>query len=78
MDEFTKNVLVMQISLLKQQIAAIESVVLTASAPAYEKPATSKADSRVLSERMDKEIGELFEQLKPSVADTLLDGESQP
>lgn len=69
MDDFTKNVLVMQISLLKQQIAAIESVIITASAPKFEKPITSGTDSRVFSDQMDKEIGELFEQLKPNVTD---------
>jgi len=68
----------MQISLIKQQIAAVESVVLASSAPKYEKPPASPGDSRVLSERMDKEIGDLFEQLKPSVADSLLDGEVAP
>jgi hypothetical protein len=67
MDDFTKNVLVMQISLLKQQIAAIESVILAATAPKFEKPITSGADSRVFSDQMDKEIGELFEQLKPTI-----------
>ena len=71
MDDFTKNVLVMQIALLKQQIQAIESVILTASAPVIEKPVTRGNDSRVLSDAVDKEIGELFEQLKPATTDSL-------
>lgn len=78
MDDFTKNVILMQISLMKQQLAALESVVLAASAPKYEKPPASQGDARVLSERMDKEIGDLFEQLKPNVSDSIFDGEVAP
>jgi len=65
MDDVTKQLLLTQISLAKQQLTAIESFIIAITAPVVARPVASRKDTHTVSDKIDEEIGAMFESIKP-------------
>lgn len=65
MDEITKTFLLTQLSLAQAQLTAIQSMILAATAPAIDRPLRSSKESHTISDKIDEEIGAMFESIKP-------------
>lgn len=65
MDDVTKQLLLTQITLAKQQLTAIETFIVAITAPLVARPVASRKDPRSVSDKIDEEIGAMFESIKP-------------
>jgi hypothetical protein len=64
-DDVTKQLLLTQILLAKQQLSALESFITTLTAPRVPRPVTSRRDGSTVSDKIDEEIGAMFDTLRP-------------
>lgn len=69
MDEITKTILLTQIGLAQGQLAAIQSMILAVTAPAIDRPMRASKESHTISDKIDEEIGAMFESIKPHPLD---------
>ena len=67
MDDVTKQLLLTQISLAKQQLTALETFITAITAPVVARPVTPQKDMRTVSDKIDEEIGAMFAAIKPHV-----------
>jgi hypothetical protein len=69
MNELAKKLILTQLELFAHQIKALQSMIIHLDAPSIQMPVASPSDPHVLSEKVDEEIGRMFDDLKPNIGE---------